>query len=125
MATKVSWGPADYAAQEILGDIYLDSGHSYRRGEELSNGFISYNRVRDICLGRRAPVRLSEMLIICQICGADPVAIFKQIIERSREIKAQEARDAMLDQVVAHPEDYDIAALRDPNEIAERETPRD
>lgn len=30
-----------------------------------------------------------------------------------------------IDQVVAHPEDYDLAANYDPNKELERETPRD
>lgn len=125
MSTKVSWGPADYAAQEVLDDVYTDSGHSYRRIEELSHSAISYNRVRDICLGRRAPVRLSEMLIICETCHVDALVVFKKILGRAKDIELQELRDEAIDKVVAHPEDYDLAALRDPHEELEQETPRD
>ncbi|WEV72116.1 hypothetical protein [Bifidobacterium sp. ESL0790] len=145
MATKVDWGSVDYASQEVLDDLYIDSGHSYRRVEELteerSDTRITYNRVRDICLGRRSSVRLSELVALCSVYEVDPVATLKKILNRAAEIRAQDEseqvdnsafeidavaeREAKIQAMIAHPEEYTLVAHRDPNKEAEMETPQD
>lgn len=51
---------------------------------------MSYNRVRDIELGRRAPVKLSEFLLICDVCDADPVQTLRDIIAEAQRIEEKE-----------------------------------
>lgn len=51
---------------------------------------MSFARVRDIVQGRRAPVRLSEFLAICDVCHADPVQTLRQIIAEAARIQAEQ-----------------------------------
>lgn len=92
MASKIEWGASDHAAQEILAGIMHDSGLSYRAMESQANAGISYTRFHDIANGRRAPVRLTEFLAICDVCGADPVETMRRIMCETARIRA--ARDS-------------------------------
>jgi hypothetical protein len=87
MATKVEWGASDKAAQQVLDEVIAESGYAYRKIEELSGGALNYNRVRDIRLGRRAPVRLSEFLGICAVCAVDAIKALQIVIDRAHEIE--------------------------------------
>lgn len=51
---------------------------------------MSFARVRDIVQGRRAPVRLSEFLAICDVCHADPVQVLRRIIAEAQRIQDRE-----------------------------------
>lgn len=51
---------------------------------------VSYNRIRDIRLGLKAPVRMSEYLAICDACGADPVQTLREIITEARRIELEQ-----------------------------------
>lgn len=59
----------------------------------------------------------------------DSVATLKEIIEAARayEYRERESQitDDLIDRIAAHPEDYDVAANKDPNKTLEAETPRD
>ena len=50
-----------------------------------------------------------------------------EIIEAARAYEARERQnqvtDDLVDRIAAHPEDYDVAANRDPNARLEAETP--
>lgn len=52
-----------------------------------------------------------------------------EIIEAARSYEARERQnqitDDLIDRIAAHPEDYDVAASRDPNARLEAETPDD
>ena len=51
-----------------------------------------------------------------------------EIIEAARAYEARERQkitDDLIDRIAAHPEDYDVAANRDPNARLEAETPDD
>ncbi len=51
---------------------------------------VSYNRIRDIRLGLKAPVRMSEYLAICGACGADPVQTLREIITEARRMELEQ-----------------------------------
>ena len=51
---------------------------------------VSYNRIRDIRLGLKAPVRMSEYLAICDACGADPVQTLREIITEARHMEPEQ-----------------------------------
>lgn len=51
---------------------------------------VSYNRIRDIRLGLKAPVRMSEYLAICDACGADPVQTLREIITEARHMELEQ-----------------------------------
>lgn len=95
----------------------------------MMNNAVSHVRISDIEKGRKAPIKLSEFLLLCQACDADPVATLRDIIEVARAYKAREREsritDDLIDRIAAHPEDYDVAANRDSNARLEAETPDD
>lgn len=95
-----------------------------------SKSAIGYNRVRDIRNALKAPVRLSEFLIICEVCDADPVQTLREIITEARhmELEQQTAttkkpagerfvddEQARIDETLKklHRGDMDIVALED------------
>ena len=51
---------------------------------------VSYNRIRDIRLGLKSPVRMSEYLAICDACGADPVQTLREIITEARRMELEQ-----------------------------------
>lgn len=94
----------------------------------MMNNAVSHVRISDIEKGRKAPIKLSEFLLLCQACDADPVATLRDIIEAARAYEARERQkitDDLVDRIAAHPEDYVTAANDDPNKMLEAETPRD
>lgn len=129
MATKYEWTAFDYASQQAAAKIIADSGYSYRTISEMMNNAVSHVRISDIEKGRKAPIKLSEFLLLCQACDADPVATLRDIIEAARAYEAREREsqitDDLIDRIAAHPEDYDVAANRDSNARLEAETPDD
>lgn len=58
--------------------------------DRASKSAIGYNRVRDIRNALKAPVRLSEFLIICDACGADPVQTLREIITEARRMELEQ-----------------------------------
>ncbi|MFQ6233413.1 hypothetical protein [Bifidobacterium adolescentis] len=127
MATKYEWTAFDYASQQAAAKIIADSGYSYRTISDMMNNAVSHVRISDIEKGRKAPIKLSEFLLLCQACEVDPVATLREIIEAARVYEARERQsqltDDLIDRIAAHPEDYDMAANRDPNARLEAETP--
>lgn len=82
-------------------------------------------------MGNKAPVRLSEFLLICEVCNADPVQTLREIITEARrmELEQQTAstkkpagerfvvddEQARIDETLKklHRGDMDIVALED------------
>lgn len=95
----------------------------------MMNNAVSHVRISDIEKGRKAPIKLSEFLLLCQVCEVDPVATLREIIDAARAYEARERQnqisDDLIDRIAAHPEDYDVAANTDPNARLEAETPDD
>lgn len=93
----------------------------------MMNNAVSHVRISDIEKGRKAPIKLSEFLLLCQACEVDPVTTLREIIEAARAYEARERQnqitDDLIDRIAAHPEDYDMAANKDPNARLEAETP--
>lgn len=75
------WKATDKAASYLIQCLVAESHLGYTGIERASNGEIGYNRVRDLCLGLKAPARLSEFLLICDICKADPIIVLRKILE--------------------------------------------
>lgn len=93
--------------------------------DRASKSAIGYNRVRDIRNALKAPVRLSEFLLICEVCNADPVQTLRDIIAEASRIEAERAADEMADRIAANPDDFDVAASIDPHKRDEANTPRE
>lgn len=95
----------------------------------MMNNAVSHVRISDIEKGRKAPIKLSEFLLLCQACEVDPVTTLREIIEAARAYEAREREsritDDLVDRIAARPEDFDVAANRDKDKDLEAETPRD
>lgn len=126
MPTKsYKWSPADFAAARTIDKMLTTVGLGNREFDRASDGAINYGRVRDLRNGLKAPVRLSEFLIVCDVCGADPVQTVRDIISEAKRIEAERAADEMADRIAANPEQFDVAANDDPNKENEATTPRE
>lgn len=125
MAARVEWTAADYAAKEAMERIIDDSALAYRVIAERMGGVVSHVRIGYIHNGEKSPVRLSEFLAICDVCGADPVQTVRDILAEARRIEAERAADEMADRIVANPEQLDVAANDNPNKENEATTPRE
>ena len=73
MAAKIEWTAADYAAKNAMAKIIDASALAYRVIAERMGGVVSHVRIGYIHNGEKSPVRLSEFLLICEVCNADPV----------------------------------------------------
>ena len=130
MATKIEWDIFDYAARDVLSGLLDELGASYREMENLTQGEVTYSRIRDIKMGNKAPVRLSEFLLICEVCNADPVQTLREIITEARRMELEQqtastkklAGERLVDDEQArvaetlkklHRGDMDIVALED------------
>lgn len=123
MATKYEWTAFDYASQHAAAKIIAGSGYSYRTISDMMNNAVSHVRISDIEKGRKAPIKLSEFLLLCQACEVDPIATLREIIKTASEYEARKREsqitDDLVDRIAAHPEDFDVAANTDPNKEAE------
>lgn len=93
----------------------------------MMNNAVSHVRISDIEKGRKAPIKLSEFLLLCQACEVDPVATLREIIEAARAYEAREREFQVTDDLVEPRfEDLppqELAASRDMNRDMESETP--
>lgn len=76
-----------------------------------------------------APLTISDCERIANVCGMTLKELFTRALgsEAARAYAAREREfqvtDDLIDRITAHPEDYDVAANRDPNARLEAETP--
>lgn len=93
----------------------------------MMNNAVSHVRISDIEKGRKAPIKLSEFLLLCQACEVDPIATLREIIEAARAYEARERESRITDDLVEPRfEDLppqELAASRDMNRNLEAETP--
>lgn len=115
----------DEVAAKAMNRVIERAGMNNSAVDRASKSSIGYNRVRDIRNGLKAPVRLSEFLLICAVCGADPVQTVRDILAEASRIEAERAADEMADRIAANPEQFDVAANDDPNKENEATTPRE
>lgn len=96
---KYVWKATDKAASYLIQCLVAESHLGYTGIERASNGEIGYNRVRDLCLGLKAPARLSEFLLICDICKADPIIVLRKVLETAAGQPFIPSVDAVMDDV--------------------------
>ena len=91
----------------------------------LSNNYW-YKRMR-----YEAPLNTSDVEHIASTFGLTSLDIYTRALgsdaARSYEAREREFQvtDDLVDRIAAHPEDYDVAANKDPNKTLEAKTPRD
>lgn len=143
---RTAW---DLAAAEFFDSAIESKGLTNKAIERMSDGRMGYNRVRDIRMGLRGPMRLSELITLCTILQISPTETLKKIIARAADIEAAESVSPAGERLPVPPEspagtpagtpadttDDDaplsmqeimtMAANKDPNRGLEAETPRD
>lgn len=91
----------------------------------LSNNYW-YKRMR-----YEAPLNTSDVEHIASTFGLTSLDIYTRALgsEAARAYAAREREfqvtDDLVDRIAAHPENFDVAASKDPNKALEAETPRD
>ena len=127
MATKYEWTAFDYASQHAAAKIIAGSGYSYRTISDMMNNAVSHVRISDIEKGRKAPIKLSEFLLLCQACEVDPIATLREIIKTASEYEARERESRITDDLIEprfeNLPPQELAASRDMNRNLEAETP--
>lgn len=81
---KYEWKTSDEVAAEAIDRLIEKSQMTLREIQEATNSSLLYQRVRDIRKGLKAPVRLSEFIMICEVCHEDPVRLLSEIISETK-----------------------------------------
>ena len=114
---------------------------SYRQMAKIVG--MTPSRLSGMFLQTMAPPTLDEFVDLCLLFGLRPsTALDKAMQEAAESVSTAGERrpvagvgegstttarvtDDLIDRIAAHPEDYDVAANKDPNARFEAETPRD
>lgn len=113
---------------DICRDLVKRSGITNAEFYKKSGMRNNYWHVR---LRYEAPLTTSDVEHIASTFGLTSLDIYTRALgsEAARAYAAREREsqltDDLIDRIAAHPEDYDVAANRDPNARLEAETPDD
>lgn len=113
---------------DICRDLVKRSGITNAEFYKKSGMRNNYWHVR---LRYEAPLTTSDVEHIASTFGLTSLDIYTRALgseaARAYEARERESRitDDLIDRIAAHPEDYDVAANRDPNARLEAETPDD
>ena len=113
---------------DICRDLVKRSGITNAEFYKKSGMRNNYWHVR---LRYEAPLTTSDVEHIASTFGLTSLDIYTRALgseaARTYEARERESRitDDLIDRIAAHPEDYDVAANRDPNARLEAETPDD
>lgn len=113
---------------DICRDLVKRSGITNAEFYKKSGMRNNYWHVR---LRYEAPLTTSDVEHIASTFGLTSLDIYTRALgseaARAYEARERESRitDGLIDRIAAHPEDYDVAANRDPNARLEAETPDD
>lgn len=107
----------DEVAAKAINRIIERAGMNNSAVDRVSKSSIGYNRVRDIRNGLKAPVRLSEFLIVCDVCGADPVQTVRDIISEAKRIEEEQKRERRVEETkrILADNPMELAAYTDPD----------
>ena len=111
---------------DICRDLVKRSGITNAEFYKKSGMRNNYWHVR---LRYEAPLTTSDVEHIASTFGLTSLDIYTRALgsEAARAYEAREREsqitDDLIDRIAAHPEDYDVAANRDPNARPEAETP--
>jgi hypothetical protein len=104
--------PAGFASHVVLQRMVKHSGHGYTAIERATRGEVKYNRVRDICIGQKAPAKVSEVIAMARACGQEPLEIFYRITGlESKSLglwEADDPGDDVLNEWMRHFERYTL-----------------
>lgn len=113
---------------DVCRDLVKRSGITNAEFYKKSGMRNNYWHVR---LRYEAPLTTSDVEHIASTFGLTSLDIYTRALgsDAARAYEARERQsqitDDLIDRIAAHPEDYDVAANRDPNARLEAETPDD
>lgn len=111
MGQKVERTAYDRAAEKLVAQMIADTGLSLRSIASKSNGTLVHTRLHSIINGERGPIRLSEWLTICKICGKDPAQATQEVLDMATAPEPTSAAgEARARWIAAHPDLIDKAA---------------
>lgn len=84
---KYPWTALDYAASLSVVEMMTARSLNPYDIVEQSDGQLRYNRVRDITKADKAPVRISEFVLICEITGYSPIEMFAKVCQDAQNIR--------------------------------------
>lgn len=121
---------AQLVGLELKGEFAKHSISQTKVAEILGHSKGGYSK----WINAKPSMPLEAFLNTCELIEADHKAVidasYKRLLDELgtpdeyRERESQIADD-LIDRIAAHPEDYDVAANKDPNKTLEAETPRD
>ena len=91
------WDAIDDEASRRIDGIIADANLNNTSLARASGDKIKYNRVRDIRMWLKAPMRLSEFVTICRACHVDPVEVFSEIISAADARDGHAEKDVLSD----------------------------
>lgn len=143
---KYEWSAIDYSAASYIDEILTNADLGNREIDRITNSAITYARVRDIRNALKAPVRLSEFILLCTVAKVDLVASFKKVLESAERLEEEQRSQSPVESPTPaanddvpladdgevdytewtkrfNPEELGMAAYRDPNKYIESQTP--
>lgn len=82
------WSAVDYATSIIISEMVGAKGFTLSEVVELSQGQLRYNRVRDIINWEKAPAKVSEFILFCEITGNSPIERFAELCQTAKNIRS-------------------------------------
>lgn len=81
------WSAIDYAASLAIAEMMSASHATLNDIVDKSCGQLRYNRVRDLVNAEKAPVRISEFALICEILGYSSIEQFAKVCQDAKNIQ--------------------------------------
>lgn len=84
---RYPWTVVDYAAALNVAEMMSAKQLTLYDIVKMSDGQLRYSRIRDIKNADKAPVRISEFVLICEIADHSPIKMFVKVCQDARSIR--------------------------------------
>ena len=84
---RYPWTVVDYAAALNVAEMMSAKQLTLYDIVKMSDGQLRYSRIQDIKNADKAPVRISEFVLICEIADYSPIKMFAKVCQDARSIR--------------------------------------
>lgn len=84
---RYPWTVVDYAAALNVAEMMSAKQLALHDIVKMSDGQLRYSRIRDIKNADKAPVRISEFVLICEIADHSQLKMFAKVYQDARSIR--------------------------------------
>lgn len=84
---RYPWTVVDYAAVLTVVEMMSAKKLTLHDIVKLSYGQLRYSRIRDIKNADKAPIKISEFVLICEITDHSPLKMFAKVCQDARSIR--------------------------------------